>query len=101
MPNFPHEKFSTGLAFHRSDYHTTSRSIKYANETIRIRRGPDGKLECPCGEPKHARYCYRKILNMCSLSSGHPSADAAKWNDWTESPRFYLYFSLTEVDRET
>ncbi|KAF9065434.1 hypothetical protein BDP27DRAFT_1404841 [Rhodocollybia butyracea] len=84
IPNCPYEKFSISLVLHKSEYHTPSRSIKYAGETVQIRRGPDGKLECPCGEPKHARYNYQKISNMCSLRTGHPPADATKWNDWTE-----------------
>ncbi|KAF9065435.1 hypothetical protein BDP27DRAFT_1463390 [Rhodocollybia butyracea] len=86
VPNCPLEKFSTSSKLHRTDYHSLQRSIQYAGETVLIRRlgGQDGKLECPCGEPKHARYNYQKISNMCSLRTGHPSADETKYNDWTE-----------------
>ncbi|KAH0825908.1 hypothetical protein J3R83DRAFT_7662 [Lanmaoa asiatica] len=56
-----------------SDLHALSRSIQYQGTSVEIRRDPSsGKLPCPCGDPKHARFSFQKIYALCRKND-HPN----------------------------
>ncbi|KAF9065436.1 hypothetical protein BDP27DRAFT_1332060 [Rhodocollybia butyracea] len=92
VANCPFESFNSRLSYHKTEYHSPHRYVHYNGEQVSISRGPDGKLKCPCGEPKHARYSCERIRLMCKVSK-HPPPDSIRWNDWDEvsfrnRPRF-------------
>ncbi|KAF9065390.1 hypothetical protein BDP27DRAFT_1331987 [Rhodocollybia butyracea] len=83
VANCPFAKFSTSLQTHKSDYHCQQRSVSYHDEKhVSVSRRPDGKMACPCGDDRHARFNFQKILSMCRLKGGHPLPDATRWNDY-------------------
>lgn len=49
-----------------------------------MHRRLDGKLECPCGHPKHRRFSRSKLLALCRAKNGHPPPETTKYNDFPE-----------------
>ncbi|KAH7868512.1 uncharacterized protein C8R40DRAFT_1074735 [Lentinula edodes] len=72
---------------HRKEYHSTEHKLLYNGIKVKVSRQPEGKLPCPCGSERHARYSFKKLTALTRLpqhplpdESPHPDHDIAGSN---------------------
>ncbi|KAF8418659.1 hypothetical protein L210DRAFT_3578829 [Boletus edulis BED1] len=60
---------------HQANYHSLARTVQYQGTPVLVTRdGQSGTLPCPCGNPHHARYSFRKMYSLCRKNP-HPQED--------------------------
>ncbi|KAH0833799.1 hypothetical protein J3R83DRAFT_10949, partial [Lanmaoa asiatica] len=70
---------------HQANYHSLTRTVQYQGTPVLVTRdGQSGTLPCPCGNPRHARYSFRKMYSLCRKNP-HPVEDDAFPDDPIEA----------------